>query len=238
MAYNEVMLLIVKNVRYIGKYKSEKSTETVQSDISIPVQPKYKNTVLPIDDGTEKKPDVSYRYNEEHNSWDEVYSLENVSMIYDTADNEIYLEFGDSHEKVSWVIQRLGGGMGMSMGLLDMTEDGSDDLVVAVHDRELKLYFVYDLKNKKDLSPFYCTDASNIFSAYMYPQYAEEIVNAVNENFSETPDLEGKSVAAEDDGSLKADWMHLRNDAYGVEMYQNVIDDKVLCYRWYTLGQV
>ena len=52
MAYNEVMLLIVKNVRYIGKYKSEKSTETVQSDISIPVQPKYKNTVLPIDDGT------------------------------------------------------------------------------------------------------------------------------------------------------------------------------------------
>lgn len=110
MAYNEVMLLIVKNVRYIGKYKSEKNTETVQSDISIPVQPKYKNTVLPIDDGTEKKPDVSYRYNEEHNSWDEVYSLENVSMIYDTADNEIYLEFGDSHEKVSWVIQRLGGG--------------------------------------------------------------------------------------------------------------------------------
>ena len=242
MAYNEVMLLIVKNVRYIGKYKSEKSTETVQSDISIPVQPKYKNTVLPIDDGTEKKPDVSYRYNEEHNSWDEVYSLENISMIYDTADNEIYLEFGDSHEKVSWVIQRLGGGMGMSMGLLDMTEDGSDDLVVAVHDRELKLYFVYDLKNKKDLSPFYCTDASNIFSAYMYPQYAEEIVNAVNENFSETPDLEGKSVAAEDDGSLKADWMHLRNDAYGVEMYQNVIDDKVLCYRWYKplalVGQV
>ena len=61
MAYNEVMLLIVKNVRYIGKYKSEKSTETVQSDISIPVQPKYKKTVLPIDDGTEKKPDVSYR---------------------------------------------------------------------------------------------------------------------------------------------------------------------------------
>ena len=59
----------------------------------------------------------------------------------------------------------------------------------------------------------------------MYPQYAEEIVNAVNENFSETPDLEGKSVAAEDDGSLKADWMHLRNDAYGVEMYQNVIDE-------------
>lgn len=81
-------------------------------------------------------------------------------------------------------------------------------------------------------------EISNIFSAYMYPQYAEEIVNAVNENFSETPDLEGKSVAAEDDGSLKADWMHLRNDAYGVEMYQNVIDDKVLCYRWYTLGQV
>ena len=88
MAYNEVMLLIVKNVRYIGKYKSEKSTETVQSDISIPVQPKYKNTVLPIDDGTEKKPDVSYRYNEEHNSWDEVYSLENVSMIYDTAGSD------------------------------------------------------------------------------------------------------------------------------------------------------
>ena len=75
-------------------------------------------------------------------------------------------------------------------------------------------------------------EISNIFSAYMYPQYAEEIVNAMNENFSETPDLEGKSVAAEDDGSLKADWMHLRNDAYGVEMYQNVIDDKVLCYRW------
>ena len=88
MAYNEVMLLIVKNVRYIGKYKSEKSTETVQSDISIPVQPNYKNTVLPIDDGTEKKPDVSYRYNEEHNSWDEVYSLENVSMIYDTAGSD------------------------------------------------------------------------------------------------------------------------------------------------------
>ena len=67
----------------------------------------------------------------------------------------------------------------------------------------------------------------------MYPQYAEELVDAVNENFSETPELEGKSVAAEDDGSLKADCMYLRNDADGVEMYQNVIDDKVLCYHWY-----
>lgn len=214
-----------------GTQTTVESTEVMQSETSIPEQPEYKNTVLSI--GSGEKPDVSYRYNEEHNSWDEVYGLENVSMIYDTADNKVYLEFVDSREEVLWAVQRFGGGMGMSMGLLDMTEDGSDDLVVEVHDRELTLYFVYDLKNKKDLSPFYCTDASNIFSAYMYPQYAEELVDAVNENFSETPELEGKSVAAEDDGSLKADCMYLRNDADGVEMYQNVIDDKVLCYHWY-----
>ena len=50
-----------------GTQTTVESTEVMQSETSIPEQPEYKNTVLSI--GSGEKPDVSYRYNEEHNSW-------------------------------------------------------------------------------------------------------------------------------------------------------------------------
>lgn len=115
---------------------------------------------------------ADYRYNENTDSWDEIYTVGDVCLVYSVAENKLTIEYGDKTDEVSWAIQHFGGGVGMSIGLVDMTRDGSEEFILEAHDRELGLYFVYDLKNEKDLSPYYCTDASNIFSAYLKEEYA------------------------------------------------------------------
>ena len=110
---------------------------------------------------------ADYRYNENTDSWDEIYTVGDVSLVYSVAENKLTIEYDGRTDEVAWAIQHFGGGVGMSIGLVDMTWDGSEELILEAHDRELGLYFVYDLKNEKDLSPYYCTDASNIFSAYL-----------------------------------------------------------------------
>lgn len=102
---------------------------------------------------------ADYRYNENTDSWDEIYTVGDVSLVYSVAENKLTIEHEGRTDEVAWAIQHFGGGVGMSIGLADMTGDGSEELILEAHDRELGLYFVYDLKNEKDLSPYYCTDA-------------------------------------------------------------------------------
>ena len=80
----------------------------------------------------------------------------------------------------------------MRIGLVDLTMDRQDELVLEVYDRERSLYFVYDLGDGRDLSPYYCEDASDISSAYFYPEYAKELLEAVNESLIGRAALRGR----------------------------------------------
>ena len=156
-----------------------------------------------------------------------------MCLVYSVAENKLTIEYGDKTDEVSWAIQHFGGGVGMSIGLVDMTRDGSEEFILEAHDRELGLYFVYDLKNEKDLSPYYCTDASNIFSAYLKEEYAAQLKKEVNEGFTAI----GKDdIFSDVNGDEDLVYFSLRSNADGVEMFENVVTEKRLCYHWYSPG--
>lgn len=176
---------------------------------------------------------ADYRYNENTDSWDEIYTVGDVSLVYSVSENKITIEYDGRTDEVAWAIQHFGGGVGMSIGLVDMTWDGSEEFILEAHDRELGLYFVYDLKNEKDLSPYYCTDASNIFSAYLKEEYAAQLKKEVNEGFTAI----GKDdIFSDVNGDEDLVYFSLRSNADGVEMFENVVTEKRLCYHWYSPG--
>ena len=165
---------------------------------------------------------AEYRYNEDSKSWDEVYSIDNVSVVYDTAYNKLAIEYMDSVSEVPWAVQHNESGAGMRIGLVDLTMDRQDELVLEVYDRERSLYFVYDLKNGRDLSPHYCEDASDIASAYFYPEYAKELGVAVNESFANV----GMAGIYTDGGGLKVDYLCSRRDNLG-EISKSIVKNKI-----------
>lgn len=171
---------------------------------------------------------AEYRYNEDSKSWDEVYSIDNVSVVYDTADNKLAIEYMDSVSEVPWAVQHNESGAGMRIGLVDLTMDRQDELVLEVYDRERSLYFVYDLKNGRDLSPHYCEDASDIASAYFYPEYAKELGVAVNESFANV----GMAGIYTDGGGLKVDYLCSRRDNLG-EISKSIVKNKMLSLQMY-----
>ena len=183
--------------------------------------------------GQDTEHSSGYRYNKGTNSWDEVYTVGDVSLVYEKAENKLAIEHDGKTSEVSWAIQHFGGGVGMSIGLVDMTGDGSEEFILEAHDRELSLYFVYDLKNERDLSPYYCTDASNIFSSYLYEEYAAQLKEAVNDSFTS---VGMEKIFSDVDGELDLDLFKLRRDDAGIEMFENVITEKRLCYHWYSLS--
>ena len=72
---------------------------------------------------------ADYRYNENTNSWDEIYTVGDVSLVYSVAENKLTIEYDGRTDEVAWAIQHFGGGVGMSIGLVDMTWDGSEELM-------------------------------------------------------------------------------------------------------------
>ncbi len=171
---------------------------------------------------------AEYRYNEGSNSWDEVYSIGDASVVYDMAENKLAIEYMDSRYEVPWAIQHKESGAGMRIGLVDLTMDRRDELVLEVYDRECSLYFVYDLKNGRDLSPYYCEDASDIASAYFYPEYAKELGGALNESFADV----GMDGIYTDGGGLKVDYLRSRRDNLG-EISKSIVKNKMLSLQMY-----
>ena len=173
--------------------------------------------------------EAEYRYNEDSNSWDEVYSIDNVSVVYDTVSNKLAIEYMDSVYEVPWAIQHKESGAGMCIGLVDLTMDRRDELVLEVYDRERSLYFVYDLRDGRDLSPYYCEDASDISSAYFYPEYAGELLEAVNESFA---DVGMEGICADGEG-FKVDYIRLQRDSLG-QVSKNIVKNKMLSLQVYS----
>lgn len=211
--------------------QTETEQVTVTDKESIPDKPTAELYCGLLDGMDEEKVThrADYRYNEDSNSWDEVYSIDNVSVVYDTTDNKLAIEYMDSVREVPWAIQHSESGAGMRIGLVDLTMDKYDELVLEVYDRERSLYFVYDLRDGRDLSPYYCEDAADISSAYFYPEYAEELLEAVNESFA---DVGMEGIYADDEG-FKVDYLCPQRDSFG-QISKSIVKNKMLSLQVYN----
>lgn len=93
--------------------------------------------------------------------------------------NGVHIEYDGKDVVVPWAIQASGTGEGSSFYVQDVTGDGYEDLIGAISIREHHPFFVYDLKNGKDLSPYY-SSGSLYNGLFTKEEYASEIEAAIN----------------------------------------------------------
>lgn len=123
-----------------------------------------------------------YRYDSDTGLWEAVFTLYDVNIVREmTEGGRITLEYEGKSIEVPWAVMNVGAGQGMSYYKLDVTGDGYEDLVFLPYIREHFPVFVFDLKNWKDLSPFYCKDGDLYKGLYTYPKYSEMIKQELNE---------------------------------------------------------
>lgn len=220
-----------ENVPPANQTETEQVTSSETATAAVPDKPTAELYCGLLDGMDEEKVThgADYRYNEDSNSWDEVYSIDDVSVVYDTTDNKLAIEYMDSVYEVPWAVQHKESDAGMRIGLVDLTMDRRDELVLEVYDRERSLYFVYDLRDGRDLSPYYCEDASDISSAYFYPEYAGELLDAVNESFADVG-MEGICADGED---FKIDYIRPQRDCFG-QISKSIVKNKMLSLQVYS----
>lgn len=95
-------------------------------------------------------------------------------------EGELYIEYDGKEVTVPWATQEIEPGGGGSFYVQDVTGDGYEDLIGSFGIREIRVMFVYDLKNGKDLSPYYCKHHDLYEGLYTYEEYASQINAAVN----------------------------------------------------------
>lgn len=93
---------------------------------------------------------------------------------------KLYIEYDGKEVTVPWATQEIEPGGGGSFYVQDVTGDGYEDLIAAMSIRQIHAFFVYDLKNGKDLSPYYCKNLDLYDGLYTYEEYASQINAAVN----------------------------------------------------------
>lgn len=92
---------------------------------------------------------------------------------------KLYIEYDGKEVTVPWATQEIEPGGGGSFYVQDVTGDGYEDLIAAMSIREIHAFFVYDLKNGKDLSPYYCKNLDLYDGLYTYEEYASPINQAL-----------------------------------------------------------
>lgn len=139
--------------------------------------------------GTDKQTDVT----EPETEYDGKYWKVETSDREGTVDwvkvrafgGELYIEYDGREVAVPWATQEIEPGGGGSFYVQDVTGDGYDDLIGAFGIREIRVMFVYDLKNGKDLSPYYCKHHNLHDGLYTYEEYASPINQALKPLFEE-----------------------------------------------------
>lgn len=94
-------------------------------------------------------------------------------------EGKLYIEYDGKEVTVPWATQEIEPGCGGSFYVQDVTGDGYEDLIAAMSIREIHVFFVYDLKNGKDLSPYYCKNLDLYDGLYTYEEYASPINQAL-----------------------------------------------------------
>lgn len=127
----------------------------------------------------ETEPETEYngRYYEVKN----VHSEGTVDWVrLHGLNGELYIEYDGKQVAVPWATQGMGTGEGGSFYLQDVTGDGYEDLIGAIIIREQQPFFVYDLKNGKDLSPYYCKGHDLYKGLFTKEEYAVQIEAVIN----------------------------------------------------------
>lgn len=130
-------------------------------------------------------------------------------IVMHGLNGELYIEYDGKQAAVPWARHTLGAGEGGSFYVQDVTGDGYEDLIGAMYIREFSTFFVYDLKNEKDLSPYYCKNHDLYKGLYTKEEYAsrinEELKPLFEENGTPPTDVSYLSVQSVPIGSCHAE---------------------------------
>lgn len=130
----------------------------------------------------------SYEYCDNTDKWNYTFSYEDVNLHERCIDDKwvASVEYNGKEQEVLWAFPVNGGWGGLvECQKADITNDGYEDLLVYVCGAEYNsICYIYDLKNMKDISPFYSTVSNEvevdfvttyIVSNYIYKEYGDYI---------------------------------------------------------------
>lgn len=105
------------------------------------------------------------------------------------VNGELYIEYDGKQAAVPWARTDSEIAIDHSFYLHDVTGDGSGDLIGLAENAGIRAVFVYDLKNEKDLSPYYCVRHNLEDGLYTKEEYASRI----NEELKKLTDESGET---------------------------------------------
>ncbi len=105
------------------------------------------------------------------------------------VNGELYIEYDGKQAAVPWARTDSEIAVDDSFYLQDVTGDGSGDLIGLAENAGIRAVFVYDLKNEKDLSPYYCVRHNLDDGLYTKEEYASRI----NEELKKLTDESGET---------------------------------------------
>lgn len=149
-----------------------------------------------------------YEYNYDTDTWDLVYTNQEVRLIWhENSDNKIFIEYDGKCVELPW-----GSNNSYMTGTerRDMNGDGVDEFILWVDERGNYVCIpqIYDIANERDLSPLYYRkvireNTVGVYLDYYFlrPEYAGEVAEFMNEELLRRYGDTGY-IKLEEDGSL------------------------------------
>lgn len=134
------------------------------------------------------------------------------------VNGELYIEYDGKQTAVPWARSESEIAADDSFYLQDVTGDGIKDLIGKAESASIKAVFVYDLKNEKDLSPYYCVRHNLDDGLYTKEEYSSRI----NEAFKALTDESGETPI---DVSCMGSFEPLVSHAYRDEEWEKDFDE-------------
>lgn len=203
------------------------SREETTAEASVPERPSYYDEDFFTNE--EKGKSFDYRYNADMGAWEAVFTLYDVNIVREMREGgKITLEYEGKSTEVPWAVMDVGTGQGMSYYLTDVTGDGFEELVFLPYIREHSPVFVFDLKNWRDLSPFYCLEGDLYKGLYTYPEFSGLIEGELNAV------LEGDGYGTVDLDEISKDLFLLNTRSeYGEN---GIFSEGAFLYKYYRPG--
>ncbi len=139
-----------------GKKEVEIATKDYISETSEPETslPTFADEMKAFYDNAEEGRLMTYEYNEEKDKWYCVFQYGDISLC-NLGNSQVELRYNGNNIVLPWRMNYIGTGSGMSVDMMDVTNDGEDDLILRSYTRECQAIYVFDLVKWADISPGY-----------------------------------------------------------------------------------
>lgn len=169
---------------YETETKDETSAAETDTEASKTEQtlPSTLNWLLACFQDAEAGKSVSYRYDETSKNWEYILTYKDVvvRLNYPHGFNKVTVEQGTNSIELPWTPQLSSVYFSFDLVFQDVTGDGNEELIMTTCGEEIhELFFVFDLKRWKDISPIYTKDESGV--VYLKKEYTSLLLQAYQE---------------------------------------------------------